>query len=151
MSFPLRARALRSCACHRPPSRAQRARACHAAALRDIENIVGADALSLNESVIANHGSLERGYVGWNAPQAVVYGGSTREVSEVVRACAAHRMPIVPYGAGTSVEGHIDCPLPGTVMLDLSRMDAVLEVNEADFELELSSDFSSLPLSLIYY
>ena len=106
----------------------------HAAALLDLEAIVGAGAVSVNASVIENHGSLERGFVGWSAPQAVVYASSTPEVAEVVKACAAHRVPIVPYGAGTSVEGHIDCPAPGTIMLDLSKMDAVLEVNGEDFD-----------------
>eukprot|EP00937_MAST-01D_sp_MAST-1D-sp2_P007863 g7863.t1 len=102
------------------------------AVLRDIERSFGASAVSQNAAVIANHSSIETGYVGWSAPQAVVFGASTEMVSEVVRCCAAHRVPLVPYGAGTSVEGHIDCPRPGTVMLDLSQMNEVLAVHEAD-------------------
>ena len=51
----------------------------------------------------------------------------------VVRFCDEHAVPVVPYGAGTSVEGHLDCTRGG-VMLDLSRMDAILEVNEADMD-----------------
>ena len=115
-------------------SAAASASPCSTAALLDLESIVGAGGLSVNESVIENHGSLERGYVGWSRPQAVVFASSTPEVAEIVKACAAHRVPIVPYGAGTSVEGHIDCPAAGTVMLDLSRMDSVLAVHEEDFD-----------------
>ena len=46
-----------------------------------------------------------------------------------MQVCHEHGVPVVPYGAGTSVEGHIDC-VHGGLMLDLSAMNSILETNE---------------------
>ena len=67
------------------------------------------DRLSFSESVIQNHGSLEQGYHGWAPPAAVATCGDKGEVQAVMQVCQAHGIPVVPYGAGTSVEGHLDC------------------------------------------
>ena len=53
---------------------------------------------------------------------------STDDVQDVVRQCAAHRVPLIPFGTGTSLEGQINAPFGG-ISLDLSRMDAILAVN----------------------
>ncbi|MGZ2256702.1 FAD-binding oxidoreductase [Roseobacter sp. A03A-229] len=66
-------------------------------------------------------------------PDAVVFAHSTEEVSEIVRICAAHQVPIIAYGTGTSLEGHINAPAGG-VCVDLSQMDKVLEVNPGDLD-----------------
>ncbi|VAW10548.1 D-Lactate dehydrogenase, cytochrome c-dependent [hydrothermal vent metagenome] len=66
-------------------------------------------------------------------PDAVFFAQSTEEVVEAVRACAAHDVPIVPYGAGTSLEGHI-AALYGGLCIDVSQMDAVLQVNAEDLD-----------------
>jgi len=44
-------------------------------------------------------------------PDAVVYPRTTDEVSEIVKLCAAHGVPVIPYGTGTSLEGHINAPM----------------------------------------
>ena len=67
------------------------------------------------------------------APDAVLFAETTDEVSEAVRRCAEARVPVIPFGTGTSLEGHLNAPLGG-VSLDLSRMDAILAVHEADLD-----------------
>ncbi|MCV3270679.1 FAD-binding oxidoreductase [Roseobacter sinensis] len=66
-------------------------------------------------------------------PDAVVFAQSTEEVSQIVRICAQHEVPIIAYGTGTSLEGHINAPAGG-VCVDLSQMDRVLEVNPGDLD-----------------
>jgi D-lactate dehydrogenase (cytochrome) len=66
-------------------------------------------------------------------PDAVVFAASTEEVVEVVRTCARHRAPIVPFGAGTSLEGQVNAPRGG-ISLDLSQMSRILSVNTEDLD-----------------
>jgi len=66
-------------------------------------------------------------------PDAVAYPTSTAEVAEVVKACAVHNCPIIPWGTGTSLEGHSLAPRGG-VTVDLSRMETVLTINAADMD-----------------
>ncbi|WP_195820009.1 FAD-binding oxidoreductase [Roseobacter sp. MH60115] len=66
-------------------------------------------------------------------PDAVVFPASTQEVSEIVKTCAQHRVPVIPYGTGTSLEGHVNAPAGG-ICVDLSQMDRVLEVNSGDLD-----------------
>lgn len=66
-------------------------------------------------------------------PDAVVFPTSTQEVSEIVKTCAEHRVPVIPYGTGTSLEGHVNAPAGG-ISIDVSQMDRVLEVNSGDLD-----------------
>jgi D-lactate dehydrogenase (cytochrome) len=67
------------------------------------------------------------------APDIVVYPQSTEEVAEIVKICAAHRMPIVPFGTGTSLEGHVNAPFGG-VSVDTSMMKRIVAVHEEDLD-----------------
>ena len=88
--------------------------------------------LSTAIAVREQHGRDESYHAG-HAPDAVVQPHSTAEVSALLRLCSAHRVSVVPYGAGTSLEGHI-AALHGGVCIDLSAMDRVLAVHEADLD-----------------
>jgi D-lactate dehydrogenase (cytochrome) len=61
-------------------------------------------------------------------PDGVAFAESTEDVAEIVRICAEHRVPVIPFGTGTSLEGHTNAP-GGGVSIDLSRMNKVLAVN----------------------
>jgi D-lactate dehydrogenase (cytochrome) len=67
------------------------------------------------------------------APDAVVFPQTTADVQAIVRACAAHRVPVIPFGTGTSLEGHINAPFGG-VSVDFRDMNRVLAVNAQDFD-----------------
>lgn len=67
------------------------------------------------------------------APDAIAYPMSTAEVAAIAAVCSRHRLPLIAYGAGTSLEGGVTAP-HGGVSLDLSRMDAIVEVNGDDLD-----------------
>ena len=64
---------------------------------------------------------------------AVCFPHSTEEVSEIVKICAANHTPIIPFGTGTSLEGHVTAP-HGGITIDMSQMNDVLEVNAEDLD-----------------
>ncbi len=65
------------------------------------------------------------------APDAVAWPKDTREVCEILAWCNEHRVPVIAFGAGTSVEGHVSAPRGG-ICLDMSRMNALIAVHAED-------------------
>jgi D-lactate dehydrogenase (cytochrome) len=66
-------------------------------------------------------------------PDAVVYPLDADEVASIVRLCAAHKVPIIPFGTGSSFEGHVNAPIGG-VSVDTSMMKAIIKVNPEDLD-----------------
>ncbi len=66
-------------------------------------------------------------------PDGVAFPNSTAEVVDIIKLCARHRVPIIPFGAGSSLEGHLNAPLGG-ISLDLSRMDRIIDVHGGDLD-----------------
>jgi D-lactate dehydrogenase (cytochrome) len=66
-------------------------------------------------------------------PDAVAFVETTEEVSRLVGLCHQHGVPVVPFGAGTSLEGHVN-PVRGGISLDLSRMNRILEISAEDMD-----------------
>jgi D-lactate dehydrogenase (cytochrome) len=90
------------------------------------------DRLSTAPAVREQHGKDQT----WNpgaAPDAVAFVRSTEEVQRILVTCAKYRTPVIPYGTGTSLEGHFSAPFGG-ISIDLSQMNRVLEVNAGDLD-----------------
>jgi D-lactate dehydrogenase (cytochrome) len=90
------------------------------------------DRLHLGEAMRAQHGASEA-HFDTVLPDAVVFPHSTEEVVALVKACVAAGTPIIPFGAGTSIEGNTT-PTRGGVSVDLSEMNAIVAVNAEDFD-----------------
>lgn len=86
----------------------------------------------LSEAVREHHGRDESPLPP-ALPDAVAFPTSTAEVADVVRVCARHRVPVVPFGAGTSLEGHL-LATSGGLSLDLTRMNEIRSVNVDDLD-----------------
>ncbi len=91
-----------------------------------------ADRLHLGQAMRLQHGESESHFE-TVLPDAVVFAHSTEEVVALVKLCNQHEVPLVPFGAGTSIEGNTT-PVHGGVCLDLSEMNAILEVNADDLD-----------------
>ena len=85
-----------------------------------------------NPAIRERHGQGES-YHPSEPPDLVVFPTSTAEVAGIVRLCAQHRTPVIAYGTGTSLEGHV-AAVRGGVCIDLGGMDRVLEVNVEDLD-----------------
>ncbi len=79
-------------------------------------------------------------------PDAVAYVESTEEVAAAVKICAAHDFPVVPFGAGTSVEGHVQA-LRGGLSIDLTRMNKVLEIHPDDLDCRAQAGVTRMQLN----
>ena len=85
-----------------------------------------------NASVREQHGHTLT-WTGNQPPDAVVFAQSTEEVSQIVRLCARYKAPVIPFGTGTSLEGHVNAPFGG-VCIDMSLMKRVVAVHPEDLD-----------------
>ena len=99
--------------------------------LADLNEIFG-ERLSQTDALRRQHGHSETHYSG-HLPDAVVFPRDSAEITALVRLCAQHLVPIIPFGAGTSVEGNA-VPIVGGISCDLSQMNAILAVRPHDFD-----------------
>lgn len=90
------------------------------------------DRLSTNAAIRERHGRDESYHAAF-PPDAVAFAASTEEVSEIVKICAAHGTPIIPFGTGTSLEGHV-AARQGGICIDLSEMNAIVAVRPEDMD-----------------
>ena len=95
------------------------------------------DRVSTTDAVREHHSHAES----WHTParpDAVVFPLSTDEVAAVVAACAEHRVPMIPFGMGSSMEGHVNA-VRGGVSIDLTRMTRVLRVSQDDLDVTVEA------------
>ncbi len=114
------------------------ARACHTSRLdgsllSDLGSVLGdGRRVSTSESVLEQHGQ-DLTYHPHRPPDAVVYAESTEEVARVLAWANERRVAVTPFGAATSLEGHV-IPIGGGISLDLTRMDRVLALRPGDLQ-----------------
>jgi D-lactate dehydrogenase (cytochrome) len=97
----------------------------------------------LGDRITTNHALREQHSHGEDTqtpvmPDAVAFLESGAEAAKVLALCHAHSVPVVPFGAGTSLEGHVT-PVRGGISLDLSRMTRVLSVNPSDMDCRIQA------------
>src|SRR5712692_9264337 len=102
-----------------------------AALFEEMRALLG-DRVTTSRGVREHHGKDES-YFPYAPPDAVVFPESTEEVRDIVDLCRRHKTPMIPFGVGTSLEGHV-LAIHGGVCIDLSRMSKVLGVHEADLD-----------------
>ena len=101
------------------------------ALIEELRTIPGAN-LSTTAAVRDHHSRGESHHPA-ALPHAVVFPDTTEDVQAIVRACATHRSPIVPFGAGSSLEGHVN-PIHGGVSIDMTKMNRVLRMSADDLD-----------------
>lgn len=102
-----------------------------AEALSNLADIFG-NRFSTSPAVREQHANTTT-WVPGTPPDAVVFPTSAEDVQTAVRICSAHRVPVIPFGAGSSFEGHVNAPFGG-VSIDMREMNRILAVNSADFD-----------------
>ena len=79
-------------------------------------------------------------------PEAVVFCESTEDVAFVVASAAEHRVPVIPYGAGSSLEGHL-LAVQGGISVDVSRMDKLLKLDADDLTVTVQAGVTRMQLN----
>jgi D-lactate dehydrogenase (cytochrome) len=102
-----------------------------AALLGDLQRVLG-DRATVSRGIREHHGKDES-YYAYAPPDAVVFPRTTEEVRDIVNLCRRYQTPIIPYGVGTSLEGHI-LAIRGGVCVDMSQMNKVLAVHVEDLD-----------------
>jgi D-lactate dehydrogenase (cytochrome) len=101
------------------------------AAIASLQQLLS-DRLSTAAPMRERHGK-DASYHPCVPPDAVAFAQSTEEVSEIVKICALHKVPLIPFGSGTGLEGNV-LALGGGVCIDLSGMNQILQVNAGDLD-----------------
>lgn len=94
---------------------------------------LGEDNVTLDEDELEQRGKEQSGYATPANPQVIVFPESTAHVSEVMKIAHRAGIPVVPYAAGTSLEGHTVAPRGG-ICIDTKNMARVLSVNVEDMD-----------------
>lgn len=100
---------------------------------RDLVAILGEERVTLDEDELEQRGKEMSGYAKPSNPQVVVFPETTEHVSEVMKIAHERKMPVVPYAAGTSLEGHT-VALRGGICIDMKNMNRIISVNVTDMD-----------------
>lgn len=100
-------------------------------ALAELRHLLG-ERLSLSKADLDAHGRSES-HFRTTPPDGVVFPETSEEAQDIVRICATHNVPVIGWGAGTSLEGHA-LAIRGGICVDFSRMNKILEIRSADMD-----------------
>jgi D-lactate dehydrogenase (cytochrome) len=103
----------------------------------ELAALLGSERVSTNAAILERHGRDES-YHPAHAPDVVAFAQSTEEVAAIVNLARKHDAPVIPFGVGTSLEGQV-AALEGGISIDLSRMNAILEVNAEDLDVKVQA------------
>ncbi|MDH6271603.1 FAD/FMN-containing dehydrogenase [Rhizobium leguminosarum] len=90
------------------------------------------DRFSTSQPLREQHGRGESHHIA-AIPDAIVFSENTEDVAETVRLCAAEGVPVIAFGAGTSLEGHLTA-VRGGISIDLSRMSQIVRISAEDLD-----------------
>ncbi|KAJ5691874.1 hypothetical protein N7462_001297 [Penicillium macrosclerotiorum] len=103
-------------------------------AAKEIQDILGEDAVSMDADELETHSYSEASTSNLDTrPVAIIMPSSTEEVSLVAKICTKYKVPMIPFGAGSSVEGHFTAPYSG-FSIDMSRMNNIIQINDEDMD-----------------
>jgi len=105
--------------------------------LNSIRGIVGIERISIGESVLDLHGKDES-FHPKRRPDVVVWPLSSEEISQILKIADERRIPVTPWGAGTSLEGN-PIPVEGGIVLDLQQMNHILELKTGDLQVRVEA------------
>lgn len=103
---------------------------------------------SIDLSDRVSHGRDRHSYHSGPPPYAMCYPLSTQEVSDIVKICASYRIPMIPFGTGTSLEGHTQATTGG-ICIDVSRMKTIVAIHHADMDVVVQPGLSNEELNNI--
>ncbi|KAE9626428.1 FAD-binding oxidoreductase [Parasedimentitalea maritima] len=101
------------------------------AAISVLKQLFG-DRLQTSDAIREQHGHTTT-WINNQMPDAVVFPADTNEVSQIVKCCAEYGVPIIPFGTGTSLEGHVNAPAGG-ISVDTTQMNQILAVHAEDLD-----------------
>ncbi|KAF8654202.1 hypothetical protein AX16_003729 [Volvariella volvacea WC 439] len=106
-------------------------------AIAELQDAFGGDknAVSTDPNLVKTHGSSENSYHPASPHSVVVRPKSTEDVVKVVNIARKYKVPLVPYSGATSLEGHFSGVASGSICVDMSSMDRIISINEADSDL----------------
>jgi len=99
-----------------------------------------------NKTAVREHHGRDESPYDPELPDAVVFAQTTEEVATIVRLCARYQVPIIPFGAGSSLEGHL-LAVRGGVSIDLNGMNRVLAINAEDLTVTVEPGISRKTLN----
>jgi len=100
-----------------------------------LKSVVGEERVSRGQSYLDLHSVDETHHRGYQ-PEVVVWPKTTEEVSRILRRADERKIPVTPWGAGTSLEGN-PLPVHGGIVLDFQQMDKILSVRADDFQVDV--------------